>query len=369
MAKRDYYEILGIEKKADAEEIKKAYRKLAMHLHPDRNPGDKEAEHKFKELNEAYEVLKDPQKRAAYDQYGHRAFEGRGAEGAPGGFDFGGFGLGDIFEQMFGGAFGGRAEEVAGRGLDLRLDVEISLEEAFTGFSRDVSITKTEKCDRCNGTGAAEGSKPEVCKTCSGFGVVRTQAGFFTMEHTCSKCRGTGSVISNPCKECHGVGNVKQRKSLRIDIPAGVDNGSRLRLAGEGNAGTRGAASGDLYVFVTVKPHKFFLRNGADLYCKTPVSMVTAALGGEIEIPLIEGGIKRVSIPHGTQSGHRVQIKHHGMSVIRSHQRGDLYIDVLVETPVNLNKQQQELLREFAKTSSGNSPIADGFAEMLRTKP
>ena len=366
MSKRDFYEILGVQKGANADELKKAYRKLAMEYHPDRNQGDKAAEVKFKELNEAYDVLKDEQKRAAYDRFGHAAFEngrgpGAGAGGA--GFDFGA-GFADIFDEMFGEFMGrgGRPGQANNRGADLRYNLEISLEDAFKGSAATVRVPTSVACEVCKGTGAESGSQPITCPTCNGIGKVRTQQGFFTVERTCPGCGGAGRVIKDPCRSCGGQGRVRKEKTLNVNIPAGVEDGTRIRLAGEGEAGLRGGTPGDLYIFLAIAPHQFFQRDGANLHCRAPIPMTTAALGGTVEVPTIDGNRARITIPAGTQTGAQFRLKGKGMSVLRSPARGDLYIQVMVETPVKLTKKQEELLREFEKAGKdGHHPESEGF--------
>lgn len=374
MAKRDYYEVLGVGRNADEKDLKTAFRKLAKQYHPDANPGDKTAEARFKEINEAYDVLKDPQKRAAYDRFGHQAFEGgmggggRSSGGAGFGPDFNSS-MSDIFEDLFGdfmgaggrGRRGGRGSGGAARGADLRYNMEISLTEAFTGKTAQVRVPSSVVCDVCNGTGAKAGSSPKTCSTCGGHGAVRSQSGFFTVERTCPTCGGRGQVISDPCSNCGGQGRVNRERTLSVNIPAGVEDGTRIRLAGEGEAGLRGGPPGDLYIFLSVRPHEFFQRDGADLFCKVPVSMTVAALGGEIEVPTIDGKKARVSIPEGTQTGKQFRLKGKGMPVLRSSQMGDMYIQVAVETPVNLTRRQRELLREFEKEARNNNPESEGF--------
>lgn len=376
MSKRDYYEVLGVERGASADELKKAYRKLAMQYHPDRNPGDAEAEAHFKEVNEAYEVLKDENKRAAYDRYGHGAFEG-GMGGGPGGFGAGagGFsGFSDIFEEMFGdfmGGGGGRRRGQSMRGADQRYDLEITLEEAFRGVDRQIRVPGTAPCDVCDGTGAEEGTNTITCPTCEGDGKVRASQGFFTIERTCPNCNGQGSVIENPCKACNGAGRVHKEKTLSVNIPAGVENGTRIRLSGEGEAGMRGAPAGDLYIFLSIRPHRIFQREGANIFCEVPVSMVDAALGSEIEVPSIDGTRAKVKIPAGTQTGQQFRLRGKGMSVLRRPERGDMYIQITVETPVNLSRKQRELLEEFrgqakSKGANSNSPKTEGFFSRVK---
>jgi molecular chaperone DnaJ len=363
MAKQDFYEMLGVAKGAGPDDLKKAYRKLAMQCHPDRNPGDKAAEQKFKEISEAYDVLRDDQKRAAYDRYGHAAFEnGRGA--GPGDFGFAA-GFADIFDEMFGDFMGGRrGQQSATRGNDLRYNMEISLDDAFKGKQASVRVATLIACESCSGTGAETGSKPVTCPTCHGHGRVRAQQGFFTIERTCPTCHGGGRVIENPCRVCAGQGRVRREKTLSVSIPAGVEDGNRIRLSSEGEAGVRGGAPGDLYIFLSVKPHRFFQRDGANIQCRVPIDMPTATLGGTIEVPAIDGSRAKLTIPAGTQAGRQFRLKGKGMSVLRSPSRGDMYIEVTVETPVNLSKRQQELLREFAEAGDGKratSPEAEGF--------
>jgi molecular chaperone DnaJ len=368
MAKQDFYELLGVSKSASADDLKKAYRKLAMQYHPDRNPGDKAAEHKFKAISEAYDVLKDEQKRAAYDRFGHAAFEsGRGGGGA-GDFGFAA-GFADIFDEMFGDFMGGRRGQGANaRGNDLRYNLEITLEEAFKGKQTTVRVPTMAMCEACGGTGAEAGSKPVSCPTCYGNGRVRAQQGFFTIERTCPSCHGAGRVIDNPCRKCGGQGRLRKEKTLSVTIPAGVEDGTRIRLAGEGEAGLRGGAPGDLYIFLAVKPHRFFQRDAANIHCRVPISMPSAALGGAIEVPTIDGGRAKVNIPAGTQSGHQFRLRNRGMSVLRSSSRGDMYVQGVVETPVHLTKRQQELLREFDKAGDGRTthPESEGFFAKVR---
>lgn len=372
MAKQDFYETLGVSKSADAGALKKAYRTLAMKYHPDRNAGEKDAEQKFKEINEAYDVLKDEEKRAAYDRFGHAAFDGAaggggGHPGGEGGFGFGG-GFADIFDEMFGDFPGRRGGNGGGggsqtRGADLRYNMDITLEEAFAGKQATVRVPTATPCDTCSGSGAAKGSKPTTCSTCQGHGRVRAQQGFFTIERTCASCQGQGQVIDKPCTTCRGAGRVNKEKTLAVSIPAGVEDGTRIRLTGEGEAGLRSGPTGDLYIFLTVKPHQYFQRDGANIYMRVPIAMTKASLGGVIEVPTLEGGRARVTVPEGTQSGHQFRLKGKGMSVMRATSRGDMYIRVQVETPVKLTKRQKELLKEFDGESSParTSPESEGF--------
>ncbi len=359
-----YYETLGVGRDVDEKALKAAFRKLAMQYHPDRNNGDDTAEAKFKEINEAYEVLRDPQRRAAYDRFGHAAFEQGGGFGGGGGArDFGGS-FSDIFDDLFGEFMGGRGrgQSQARRGADLRFDLEITLDEAYRGLTEDISVPATVACDTCHGSGAAEGAQPETCRACGGAGAVRSTQGFFMVERTCTACRGTGKVIANPCRSCHGQGAVRREKNLSVKVPPGVDNGTRIRLAGEGEAGLRGGPPGDLYIFVSVTPHPVFEREGTSIGCSVPISMATAALGGEIEIPTIEGARAKVKIPAGTQSGRQFRLKGKGMPQLgAAGLYGDMVMVVRVETPVNLSKRQKELLREFADLDNGNSPDSHGF--------
>ncbi|MEQ8442252.1 MAG: molecular chaperone DnaJ [Alphaproteobacteria bacterium] len=366
MSKRDYYEILGCQKGASADELKKAYRKLAMQYHPDRNPGDQEAEAKFKEVGEAYEVLKDEQKRAAYDRFGHDAFEQGGAGGGfrNSGAGFGGFT--DIFEEMFGDFMGGgraRGGQRSGRGSDQRYNLEIGLEDAFHGRTIEIKVPTSVQCDSCSGTGAEEGAKPTACGTCGGDGRVRASQGFFTVERTCPTCGGQGQVIDNPCRKCSGSGRMHKDKTLNVNIPKGVEEGTRIRLSGEGEAGLRGAPAGDLYIFLSIGGHRLFERDGEHLFCRVPISMADAALGGEIEVPTIDGGRAKVKIPDGTQTGQRFRLRGKGMPILRTESRGDMYIELAVETPVNLTKRQKELLKEFRDEGKGKNtnPETDGF--------
>ncbi|MCF4166866.1 molecular chaperone DnaJ [Zavarzinia compransoris] len=367
MAKADYYELLGVARGASADDIKKAFRKLAMKWHPDKNPGDAEAEKKFKEINEAYSVLSDDDKRAAYDRYGHAAFEGGGGPGGPGarGFDFGSS-FADVFDDLFG-EFMGRGGQRGGgngamRGSDLRFNMEISLEEAFKGKKTQIRVPSTISCEACDGSGAAPGSKPTTCPTCQGAGKVRAAQGFFTVERTCPTCQGAGRIIKEPCKVCGGHGRVSKEKTLSVNIPQGVEDGTRIRLAGEGEAGLRGGPPGDLYIFLTVTPHALFRRDGANLFCRVPIPMVTAAMGGNIEVPTIDGSRARVAIPAGTQTGRQFRLKGKGMPALRGGAMGDLYINAVVETPMNLTAKQKELLKEFEKAGGkGTSPESEGF--------
>jgi molecular chaperone DnaJ len=374
MAKRDFYEVLGVAKDAGADDLKKAFRKLAMQHHPDRNPGDASAEQKFREVNEAYDVLKDEQKRAAYDRFGHAAFEqGGGARpGGNGGFEFtfgGGGGFADIFDEMFGEFMGGRrGAGGAGRGADLRYNMEITLEDAHRGKQSTIRVASLGACEACSGSGAEKGAKPVTCTTCRGHGKVRSQQGFFTVERGCPTCAGRGQTIDKPCRACSGEGRVRRERSLSVSIPAGVDDGTRIRLAGEGEAGSRGGPAGDLYIFLSVSAHDLFRRDGNDLHVRVPIPMTTAALGGAIEVPSIDGSRSRVNIPAGTQSSQAFRLRGKGMAVLRSQQRGDLFVETAIETPVNLTKRQQELLREFEKagTTEKTSPESAGFFSKVK---
>jgi len=364
MAKRCFYEVLSIERTASDGDIKAAFRKQAMQLHPDRNPGDNEAEHRFKEINEAYEILKDPDKRAAYDRFGHAAFEhGSGMNAAAHGFgaDFATT-FSDIFDDLFG--MSGRRGRGSGRerGSDLRYNMEISLLEAFAGKAAQIRIPTPVTCEACSGTGAKPGTKPKACPMCAGLGKVRHAQGFFTLERTCPNCQGRGQVIDSPCGSCSGSGRVVRERTLSVNIPPGVEDGTRIRLAGEGEAGVRGGPAGDLYIFLSIGTHPFFQRDGADLHCRVPVSLVTAALGGEFEVPTIDGGKTRVKVPEGMQTGRRFRLQGKGMPVLRSRQSGDMYVQVVVETPQKLTKKQRELLAEFDSLSSTETqPESSGF--------
>ena len=372
MEKRDYYEVLGVGREADASELKLAYRKLAMEHHPDRNPGDKESEEAFKEGAEAYEILKDDEKRAAYNRYGHQAFQGgQGGPGA-GGFDFSSS-FADVFDDLFGDFMGGqrggggRGGQSRFRGGDLRYNLEIGLDEAYHGKNTKIRVSTSVVCDGCGGGGAAGGAEPTACPTCGGAGKVRTQQGFFTIERTCATCQGAGKVISNPCETCRGSGRVHREKTLSVNIPAGVEEGTRIRLSGEGEAGVRGAPSGDLYIFLSVSSHRLFRRDGANIHCQVPITVTAAALGGAIEVPTIDGGKARVTIPTGVQTGHQFRLKGKGMSVMRSTNRGDMYIHAQVETPVNLTKKQKELLREFESIGGDKTnPQSAGFFDKVK---
>lgn len=369
--KADFYETLGVSREADEKALKSAYRKLAMKYHPDRNPGDEAAEQKFKEANEAYETLKDPQKRAAYDRFGHAAFENGGMGGAGGFGAAGAGGFADIFEDIFGEMMGGgRTRRSSGgreRGADLRYNLEITLQEAFAGKTAQLRVPTSMTCEVCSGSGAKPGTSPTTCGTCNGAGRVRAAQGFFSVERTCPTCNGRGEIITDPCDNCGGQGRVTEERSLSVNIPAGIEDGTRIRLAGEGEAGFRGGPTGDLYIFISVKPHEFFQRDGADLYCKVPISMTTAALGGQFEVGTLDGSQTRVKVPEGTQPGRQFRLKGKGMPVMRQAQMGDLYIQIAVETPQNLSKRQRELLSEFEEISANeNSPQSSGFFSRMK---
>ncbi|MAJ35359.1 MAG: molecular chaperone DnaJ [Candidatus Puniceispirillum sp. TMED52] len=372
MAKRDFYDVLGVNKDADGSAIKSAYRKLAMKYHPDRNPDDKSAEDKFREAAEAYDVLKDDQKRAAYDQFGHAAFDGQGGGG--GGFSgFGGGGGGgfsDIFDDMFsefmGGGRRGRRGQQSRKGADLRYDLEVTLEQAFDGDTQKISIPVPATCDTCAGSGAAKGSKPVTCNACGGHGKVRAQQGFFSVERTCPTCQGQGETISKPCGSCGGQGRVQKNKSLNVNIPKGVDTGTRIRLSGEGEAGLRGGPAGDLYIFINVKDHSLFSREGNNLFMTMPVPMVKVILGGSVDIPSLDGKMARITIDSGTQSGHRLRLRGKGMPGLQGRGRGDMYVDIHVETPINLSSRQKELLKEFDTAGKNQNPESDSFVKRIK---
>jgi len=377
MAKRDFYDVLGIKKGASADEIKKAYRTKAKEFHPDRNSDNPDAETKFKEANEAYEVLKDADKKAAYDRYGHAAFEGGMGGGGPRGGHPGQQGdfasaFSDVFDDLFGdfmgqrggGQGGGRGR--AARGSDLRYNLRVSLEDAFSGLQKTINVPTSIACESCEGSGAEGGAEPATCPTCSGMGKVRAQQGFFTVERTCPTCSGLGQIIKNPCKECGGNGRVHKDRSLAVNIPAGVETGTRIRLSGEGEAGMRGGPAGDLYIFIEVTPHKIFEREGNNLFCRVPVSMSSAALGGDIEVPTIDGGRSRVKIPAGSQSGRQMRLRAKGMPALRGGSAGDMFIELAVETPVNLTSRQKEILREFEDLSEDNNPEGKSFFSSVK---
>ncbi|KUP94896.1 molecular chaperone DnaJ [Tritonibacter horizontis] len=378
MSKRDYYEVLGVSKGASADEIKKGFRTKAKELHPDRNSDNPDAEAQFKEANEAYDILKDPERKAAYDRYGHAAFEngtgggggGRPGAGHPGG-DFSSA-FSDVFDDLFGDFMGGggrgNARQRASRGADLRYNLRLSLEEAFSGLHKTVNVPTSVSCSSCEGTGAEGGAEPATCPTCSGMGKVRAQQGFFTVERTCPTCSGLGQMIKNPCKTCHGHGRVEKDRSLSVNIPAGVETGTRIRLAGEGEAGLRGGPPGDLYIFIEVARHELFEREGNDLHCRVPVSMAKAALGGAIEVPTIDGGRGRVQIPEGSQSGRQMRLRGKGMPALRGGGVGDMFIELAVETPVSLTARQKEILREFDDLSEeNNNPESRSFFSSVKS--
>ena len=372
MTKRDYYEVLGVARGADAAEIKKAYRQKAKELHPDRNKDNPDAEAQFKEANEAYEVLKDADKKAAYDRYGHAAFEngmgGGGGRGPRGQADFASA-FSDVFDDLFGDFMGGRGgarRSAAQRGNDLRYNLRINLEDAFTGLQKTINVPTAVSCGSCKGTGAEGGSEPQTCPTCSGMGKVRAQQGFFTVERTCPTCSGMGQTIKNPCQTCHGQGRVQKEKSLSVNIPAGVETGTRIRLAGEGEAGMRGGPTGDLYIFIEVNDHALFERDNTNLYCRVPVSIATAALGGEIEVPTIDGGRSRVKVPEGSQSGRQMRLRGKGMPALRGGSVGDMFIELAVETPVKLTARQREILKEFDQLSEENNPQGSSFFNSVK---
>lgn len=374
----DYYSTLGVSRNASDDEIKKAYRKLAMQYHPDRNKGDKSAEEKFKQVNEAYETLKDPQKKAAYDRYGHDAYKNASSGGggfnqgrgfSSGGFDFNfgsaGSGFADIFEEFFGSAAGSRGERTEMRGSDLRYDATITLEDAFRGKDIELQMKTQVKCSKCHGSGSADGKAPKICPSCRGTGAMRFSQGFFTVEKTCTACNGTGHIIEKSCNECRGAGRVMKSKTINVTIPAGIDDNARIRLAGEGEAGIRGGSAGDLYIFVTIRRHPLFKREGPSIHCEVPISFVTAALGGEIEVPTIDGTKAIVKIPAGTQYGQMLKLRGKGMSILRSTSRGDMFVHAVIETPVNLTEHQKELLKEFDKEKQTH-PKSEGFFSKVK---
>jgi molecular chaperone DnaJ len=373
MSKPDFYDVLGVSKGASPEEIKKAYRGKAKELHPDRNSDNPDAEAKFKEANEAYEVLKDADKKAAYDRFGHAAFEGGGGQrpGGPG-FGSGDFtsAFSDVFDDLFGDFMGGQrggGGRRAARGSDLRYNLRVTLDDAFAGMQKTINVPTAISCGSCDGSGAEGGGEPTTCPTCSGMGKVRAQQGFFTVERTCPTCSGMGQIIKNPCKTCGGAGRVEKDRALNVNIPAGVETGTRIRLAGEGEAGLRGGPPGDLYIFVEVAQHDLFERDGVNLYCRVPVSMSKAALGGSIEVPTIDGGRGRVQIPSGSQSGRQMRLRGKGVPALRGGAIGDMFIELAVETPVNLTSRQRELLEEFEKLSEDNNPESKSFFSSVKS--
>tara|TARA_A100001011_G_scaffold247497_1_gene255767 strand:+ start:742 stop:1863 length:1122 start_codon:yes stop_codon:yes gene_type:complete len=367
LSKRDYYETLGVNRDADDITIKSAYRKLAMKHHPDKNPGDQKSETLFKESTEAYEVLKDKEKRAAYDRYGHAAFQGGNAQGNASGFSNFSGSFSDIFDEMFGDFMGNSSsQQRQNRGNDLRYDIDISLEDAFAGSQKEIQLTTASKCDNCKGSGSSPDGRITSCSTCNGKGRVRVQQGFFAVERECHSCNGEGQIISKPCKTCNGNGIQNKKKTLSVNIPSGVDNGTRIRLSGEGEAGSRGGQNGDLYIFVQVRMHNIFTREGKDVYCQVPLDMASAALGGNVEVPTIDGGRIKINYDPGTQSGKRFRLRGKGMTGLRGSNRGDAYVETLVETPVNLTKRQKELLKEFSEESLSKGPKTDSFTEKLK---
>ena len=374
MSKEDYYQTLGVANSATSDEIKSAYRKKAMKYHPDRNKGDKESEKQFKKVNEAYYILKDKEKRAQYDQFGHQAFEGNGGAGFKD-FNFGS-GFSDIFDEMFGDfgnefGFSGRGKnqrKTSNDGSDLRYDMEVSLEDIYAGKKIIIHIPAKIQCDDCKGNGCSPGTSTETCQECEGYGTVRVSQGFFTIERTCPKCSGNGETISSPCSKCSGSGRVDKKKSLSVEIPAGVENGTKIRLSGEGEAGTKGGQTGDLYIFIIEKPHSIFKREYSNLYCIAPIPMTTAALGGSIEVPTLDGSIAKVKIPQGTQSGSKFRLSNKGMPEMNQSSKGDLYLEAFVETPVNLSTDQKKLIKKFEeeKNQNSTSPQSEGFFSKLK---
>jgi molecular chaperone DnaJ len=373
LAKRDFYEVLGVPKSSDEAALKSAYRKLAMQFHPDRNPGNSEAEHRFKEVSEAYDALKDPQKRAAYDRFGHAAFENGGGRG-PAGFgpEFSSS-MSDIFEDIFGDFMGARGAGGGGRqsrlrGSDLRYNLDITLEESYSGRTVEIDVPTLATCSTCDGSGAKPGTGMSTCRHCNGHGKVRAAQGFFTIERTCPVCQGRGQMLDQPCTDCGGQGRRQEHRTLSVDIPKGIEDGTRIRLADEGEAGLRGGPPGDLYIFISIKPHDLFQRDGADLYARVPIAMTTAALGGEFEVPTLDNARARVKVAPGTQPGQRVRLKGKGMPILRAREMGDLYVQLDVETPQNLTKRQRELLEEFEQASTReNSPTSGGFFDKLKS--
>ena len=369
MAKQDFYDVLGVSRDADDQTLKQAFRNLAKQYHPDRNNGDDKAEQKFKQINEAYDALKNAQTRAAYDQYGHAAFDGSMGAGRGFGQDFGSS-MSDIFDDLFGEFTGGHRNRGGfgrERGNDLRYNLEISLEDAYTGDTVEVRVPTSVSCETCEGSGAKAGTSPSRCQTCNGHGKVRAQQGFFTIERTCPNCQGRGEVISEPCSTCNGAGRTNKERTLSVNIPSGVEDGTRIRISGEGEAGMHGGASGDLYIFLDIQPHEFFQRDGADVFCSVPISMPTASLGGEIEVPTIDGSKARVKITEGAQTGSQYRLKAKGMTILRSKRTGDMYIQTTVETPRNLTKRQKELLREFEEISNEKTnPESAGFFSRVK---
>lgn len=377
MSKRDFYDVLGVSKGAAPDEIKKAYRKKAKELHPDRNSGNPQAESQFKEANEAYEILKSDDKKAAYDRFGHAAFDGSMGGGGGGQRPGQGFGSGDfssafsdVFDDLFGDFMGGQRGEGgrrAVRGSDLRYNLRVSLDEAFSGLQKTINVPTAVACSACEGTGAEGGVEPTTCPTCSGMGKVRAQQGFFTVERTCPTCSGMGQIIKNPCKSCRGAGRIEKDRALNVNIPAGVETGTRIRLAGEGEAGMRGGPPGDLYIFIEVAAHDLFERDTQNLYCRVPVSMAKAAMGGSIEVPTIDGGRGRVQIPAGSQSGRQMRLRGKGMPALRGGGIGDMFIELAVETPVNLTARQKDLLTEFEELSEDNNPESKTFFSSVKS--
>ncbi len=362
MAKRDYYEVLGLSRGAAPDDVKKAYRRLAKKHHPDANRGDGDAEQRFKQVSEAYEVLKDEDKRAAYDHYGHAAFEQGGL--APGGFEFGfSTSFADVFDDLFGEFMGGRRSTGARkRGADVRYNLEVSLDEAYRGSTTHIRVPTTATCEDCRGSGATEGTQPVTCTSCQGAGKVRAQQGFFTIERVCPTCRGAGRIIQRPCRACRGAGRVRKEKTLAVNIPAGVEDGTRIRLSGEGDLGPRNGPAGDLYIFVAVASHPIFQRDDLNIFCRVPIPMTVAALGGDIDVPTLDGGRARVTIPPGTQSGKQFRLGGKGMPMMRGGGQGDMFIQAEVETPVNLTAQQKKILEEFARQGGAKtSPQSEGF--------
>ena len=362
MTEHDFYDILGVDRQASQGDLKKAYRKLAMQFHPDRNQGDAGAEAKFKEVSEAYDILSDDEKREAYDRFGHAAFQnGGGGAGFDGNF---GSSFADVFDDLFGEFMGGGRQRRSGnpRGADLRYNMDITLEDAYAGKAAKITIPTTSACDGCGGTGAEAGSQPSTCATCQGHGKVRAQSGFFTVERTCPNCGGVGKVITSPCGNCGGAGRIEKDKTLSVNIPSGVEDGPRIRLSGEGEAGLRGGPAGDLYIFLSLQAHEVFQRDGANIYCRVPIAMTTAALGGDIDVPTLDGGRFSVSLPEGTQTGRQFRLRGKGMPHMRGRGQGDMYVQTMVETPVNLSGEQRELLAQFqASLGGGTSPESEGF--------